>query len=384
MYNSNFVGSFMALMFPLSFGIFMITEKRWATTIMAIHSCLMFANWIGCRSRAGMVGVVVATLLMSVAMRRKFFRNSRRLLIFIPYIAILLIMNNFTDGSLLTKMSTLSLKVEEDFSESRYVHIEDIQFNGNETTLVTENQTLVTSWDDGILSFLDGDGNTLEVTGIGREFTFKNPKYRDLTFTNTNADGFRILHLKLRGIRMDFYMTSDKIYLLSTHGRLYDQIPRAPHMGFEGRERFGSGRGYIWSRALPLLKDTILLGNGPDTFAIYFPQEDFIGKLNSTGRVNILVDKPRNYYIQLGHDTGLVSLFSLLGLFIVYAFQSLKLYLPNQRDDFEVNLGKIIASSVAAYLIAAIFNDSVVYVAPFFWIMLGMGISLNHKILRKL
>ncbi|MGN1318267.1 MAG: hypothetical protein ACI4VF_04570, partial [Lachnospirales bacterium] len=49
-----------------------------------------------------------------------------------------------------------------------------------------------------------------------------------------------------------------------------------PRFGFEGIERLGSNRGYIWSRSIPLVIKHILIGSGPDTFVFEFPQYDVI------------------------------------------------------------------------------------------------------------
>ena len=43
-------------------------------------------------------------------------------------------------------------------------------------------------------------------------------------------------------------------------------------------ERLGSGRGYIWSRSIPLIKQAGFMGLGADTYPEYFPQNDFKGK----------------------------------------------------------------------------------------------------------
>ena len=40
--------------------------------------------------------------------------------------------------------------------------------------------------------------------------------------------------------------------------------------------RKGSKRVYIWSRSIPILKDCLLLGFGPDTYSIVFPSYNFV------------------------------------------------------------------------------------------------------------
>ena len=101
--------------------------------------------------------------------------------------------------------------------------------------------------------------------------------------------------------------------------------------GFEGKERFISGRGYIWSRTFPMLKDTIILGHGPDTYAIYFPQYDYASKRTALNSINIIVDKPHNMYLQAAANTGLLSLLALLALFLAYLFSSTKQYIHPQN-----------------------------------------------------
>ena len=44
---------------------------------------------------------------------------------------------------------------------------------------------------------------------------------------------------------------------------------------FPGYEHLASGRGYVWGRTIPLFARYFLVGSGPDTFAIEFPQNDY-------------------------------------------------------------------------------------------------------------
>lgn len=210
--------------------------------------------------------------------------------------------------------------------------------------------------------------------------SFYDTRYSEYSFKTEQDDNMNLILLELRGMKINFYFDESGIYLIGNHNRLVTEIKKAPSIGFDGRERFGSGRGYVWSRTLPLLKETIWIGNGPDTLPFYFPQDDYIGKLNNFGKVNVVVDKPHNFYLQVAHDTGLVSLSALLLFFASYYIQSLRLYFFNKSESFIVNIGKVIMCSVLGYLIAAIFNDSVVYVAPYFWILLGVGFAVNYMV----
>jgi hypothetical protein len=160
------------------------------------------------------------------------------------------------------------------------------------------------------------------------------------------------------------------------HNNLYPLV-EAESIGFEGYERLGSSRGYIWSRTLPLLKETILIGHGPDTYAMYFPQDDVIGKLKFFSTPRIIVDKPHNMYLQTAINTGILSLFALFWLWGNYLYSSLILYFKSDLNNWKERLGISLMGSVTAYLIAGFFNDSVISVAPVFWIILGLGISLN-------
>jgi O-antigen ligase len=129
-----------------------------------------------------------------------------------------------------------------------------------------------------------------------------------------------------------------------------------------------------------MLKDTIIKGYGADTYALYFPQNDFAGKLAGLYATNIVVDKPHNMYLQMGVNTGVISLLAFIFLIMVYLVSSVRLYFKTYPDTFTKLMGMCIFISVLGYCLAGIFNDSTVSVAPVFWTMLGMGIAINHSI----
>ena len=147
---------------------------------------------------------------------------------------------------------------------------------------------------------------------------------------------------------------------------------------FNGKEKLGSSRVYIWSRSIPLLKNNLLLGSGPDTFIFQFPQNDLFGKYYAYDNPNVIVDKPHNLYLQIALNEGLIALLAFLAIMLIYIIDSMKLYaLKNEYSKTHV-LGIATFLGVIGYLFAGLFNDSVISVAPIFWIILGVGIALNY------
>jgi hypothetical protein len=180
---------------------------------------------------------------------------------------------------------------------------------------------------------------------------------------------------------LNFLLLDSGIRLALKTGRplTYEKVET---FGFEGRETLGSGRGYIWSRSLPLLKRTLLTGYGPDTFAMVFPQQDLVGKFRVYGTTDMVVDKVHNSFLQTALNTGVLSALLLATLFLWYLVTSAQIYFGGHLPDAGHIVGLACFAGVAGYLGASLFNDSVVGVAPVFWALLGLGIRLNVEGLR--
>ena len=161
-------------------------------------------------------------------------------------------------------------------------------------------------------------------------------------------------------------------------GQPYDIGQPVESFGFTGKETFFSSRGYIWSRSIPLLKHTILLGRGPDNFAIYFPQHDGLGKFLYLHDQNMIVDKPHNIYLQIGINFGLVSLLLFLLFWSSYLIKSYRLYNGLKNLTASQTIGMACMVAVIGYLVSGLVYDSNVSVSPVFWGLLGIGIACNN------
>jgi O-antigen ligase len=146
----------------------------------------------------------------------------------------------------------------------------------------------------------------------------------------------------------------------------------------KGYESFASGRGYIWSRTLPLIKKHILLGSGPDTFLLEFPQQDYVG-LTNHGYTHMLISKPHCLYMQMAVNTGLISLIAFLAFYAMYFFTSLRLYIRGRFNSYYARVGVAIMIGTAVYMVTGLTNDSSITTAPVFWCLMGLGIVANAK-----
>ena len=151
-----------------------------------------------------------------------------------------------------------------------------------------------------------------------------------------------------------------------------------PAWGFDGSEAWGSNRGYIWSRAFPLMPRTAIIGTGPDTFVNVFPQHDVLGKLMFYNNPFIMVDKAHNIFIQTWITSGGISaiaLFALFGHFAFTAFMDLVKVKKMPVGLFGLRLGVLCA--VSAFVVSGMATDSTIGSSGVFFVILGMGYALR-------
>ena len=257
--------------------------------------------------------------------------------------------------------------------------LQDITFKDNTVSIISSTETLTIGISEDSLYFTDTQGKNLEP--IMKEAEDKlNISFTDSVYKNYNITiKGGIFTIDQQGINFRLICENNEFKLLGTKEEQVDDIIKPASLGFSGKERLGSARGYIWSRSLPLLKNSLLLGYGPDTFVIEFPQYDYIGKIRAYGTTQMIVDKPHNMFLQIAMNTGVLSLLSVLVLFGFYIVQSLKLYIKNINNKSIATVSGVgIFLGICGYLGAAFFNDSIVAIAPVFWVLLGLGFVCNE------
>ncbi|HOQ76817.1 MAG TPA: O-antigen ligase family protein, partial [Thermoclostridium sp.] len=211
---------------------------------------------------------------------------------------------------------------------------------------------------------------------------FTDDRFSNIRLEITPEEGYVLVYYNDYAL-MDILLTEAGMWSTSNRWMIYRNGRQIESFGFEGMETLGSNRGYIWSRTIPLLKDTIFIGKGPDTFALYFPQYDFLGKLKFYMTGSLFVDKAHNMYLQTALTTGVLSLAAILVLFVMYAVLSLKVLWDEDFTEFLPAAGLACFAAFCGYAIAGLFNDSTITVAPVFWVLLGMGTGINVMLGKK-
>lgn len=390
MYNPNFLGLYISLILPISFAFFASRKSNSGrlTASLLVYLCVL--SLIGSSAAGGYYAVVVSIVLLLFFSFSYIKRNVINVVMLsVIVIGLLLLTNMFTGGRIAGNINILGISNEVERIETggKSIYIKNITLGDNHVFIDTTDKDFSVINENKSISVLDVDKNEIPVfvydEGENDTFPGNLIPFRDSEYSNyiiTTNDDYSIFAVKA-GIRvMYFHMTDEGVRVPGLNNELDILHPVSRNKFLYERPYLFSGRGYIWAGILPLLKDTLILGNGPDTVFLTYPQYDYIGKINMTGKFNVIIEKPHCYYLQLAHDTGLISLILLLSLFAYYFLETIIVLIKNKRRGIWRIYTIGIFCGVSGYLIASLMYDSTVFVSPVFWTIFAIGISLNRLI----
>jgi O-antigen ligase/polysaccharide polymerase Wzy-like membrane protein len=391
LFNTNYVGSFATLMMPMA-AVFLVSAKTLKTKIIGgVAFILCTFTWIGCNSRAGYIGVAFATIV-AIIMLRKYVVKYWKVSVSALLVAIICLvgLNAVSGGKVINQFKRLNVfseinRIEQINSNEEKFQIKSIDIEGNIVKIKSSHQNLFLKVEGDNLLFLDDDENTLPIktTESGKLVAdVPNGVYLQIEMNKEYA-GFTLSTPWAAQGSINFYISGETIQPISNTGRVVKIKDAEYFKPLEGLEKSASGRGYIWSRAIPLLKKHIFTGAGADNFAITFPQDDYLAKMNMSMPASTVVDKPHNMYLQMAINTGVVSLIAFLTVCIIYIGSGIKALWQISYDTLDKKISLACFLGVTGYLFAGIFNDQIVSVAPIFFMILGLGISINIRLNKK-
>lgn len=392
LFHYNYVGSFVAIVFPILFCLTIFEDEDIMYKLsLGIGTLLSIWLLFGSTSRAGIIGISAATILGVIIFWKLVIKKWKPLLIlFISILVIAIGLNFVTKGAILNKIPALAtdilsvFKDTSDFDYKDHTPVRDIVYNDKEAQVILQNETLKMSYENNQFVFKNSKDEVVPFTKNGKVYETTTEAFKNITLTiqkmtnkSTRVDGI-ILNINNSPIFTFALKNDNSIHMYNINLNKDVDIEYPETFGFNGKEKLGSARGYIWARAIPMLKNNLIIGGGPDTFAFRFPQNDFIGKYYAYDNPHMVVDKPHNLYLQIALNNGCIALLAFLAIMLIYIVDSIKLYSFKEHYEKNQAFGSITCLGVVSYLFAGIFNDSVISVAPVFWIVLGVGIALNY------
>lgn len=394
LFNTNYVGSFIALFLPFSLICYLKTHSKKIKVLFGMLIVLFFINFLGCRSRAGFVGVGFSLILSSIIFLTYFIINRKTILaqsgfsthfkqnivafplIIISCLIMFFIMDFSSNHSLTKQVSSINNEMEQFVDKNSKSKLKDIKITKDRLSIITQKNTLSITFANKQFRFLDSNDKPINLLVNADTIRFDHKNYKDFKLVYNPKEG--TYRIKTPQVNLKFYY-KDGFKIFGSQGFI-DELKPVEKLFFEGKETLASKRGYIWSRTIPLILKSPLNGHGQDTFTAIFPQHDYVGKIKAYKRSTVLVDKPHNAYLQIAFNNGIFALLCFLAFVSMLCFSLLKsLFVDHSVISFAF------FSSILAYLITLMFNDSLVSVTPVFYLMAALAVLSIHqtKLLNK-
>ncbi len=392
LYNPNCAGMYFGMMFSF-FAVLAVlmplkSRLKWLFAVLAAVLCLCV---VGSDSVGGLLGVVlgigfsaaVCTIYYIFVRKSKKTAAAALCVIAAGVVGLIVFLNS--NAVIVQKINIIYNAVKNgeglDYTASFY---EDVKIDGMKGIIVTKDGEFAVDY-AGEASQLMHNGRVLEpvseeVNENGRSYVYNESGVRWTMLIKSDDDGeyAEIKGADAQGTETSFIFGEyeGRLVFMDKFKNPVDIDTPAESVGFEGIERLGSNRGYIWSRSIPLLKKNIIIGAGADNFVFEFPQNDVISKLRFLGNPYVIVDKPHNMFLQTGINTGVLSLAVMLALFALYFVTAVRSVMRGGSQSLTA-IRLAFLAGITAYMAAGLTTDSVVSVAPVFWTMLGAGFGVN-------
>lgn len=388
LFNPNYVGVFASLLFPITMGMAILSNSKKQKIISGILSILLIISVFGSQSKTGLITLMGTSVLVIIAVRRKLFKNKKSIIIIasslVVIIAAFFIVNAMQNNVYLNSIKN-ALTAKDQVHTLESIETTDdyvlIKYNGKEMRV----RCLLNS--EGQIDFSVVDENEViydvSYDDAAMKFTMLDPSFNSMTFMPAFLGDETTFGFQAMIDNKEWYFkskTDTDGYLYMNKYNKFEQIKSAPASLFTNHESMFTGRGYLWSRTMPLVKDNIIIGSGPNTFAYEFPQNDYVGKYNN-GFDSQIVTKPHSMYLQMAIETGMISCIAFIALCVMYIVYSFITFKKSALDTITEQMGVLICISIIGYMVSGLINDSTVSVAPIFWILLGVGFACN-KIIR--
>lgn len=354
LYNPNYAGSYVALTLPLIIAVYATTGRRLAVWPLGVAATMIFALGVVSGSRGGLAGSVAGAFLGLVLLGLAAWRARGRLgLLMLAF------------AGVVAWRSVQPRAIKESFAAAE--SFESVEVDAGLAFLKIGGKTLLFRQQGEGIDVRGPGGVPIPLKAEGSEFAIISEEFKHVSLSlQTLPGGLRLVVVRAGSQELPLALTERGLKVFAWNALHDTEAP--PTALPRSVDPWLSGRGFIWSRTLPIVSENFFLGVGPGAFALHFPHRDFGGKMATWGTARGIIDKPHNLYLQVATGSGVPSLACLLGVFAIFFRNAWR----RRADPLLVGL----VAGVFGYLVTSLINDSVVSVAPVFWVLLGTGFGL--------
>lgn len=382
-YNPNYVASYFALMIPIEIALF-IRHKKWY--LKAIYAVMLVASLVcllASGNRSGIVAFAVTGLLVIVLYFKKILK-AWKFVIPAAVVAAGIFAVFISKNDLIVEKFVRLFNAQEasEYAISKIITEDDIE-------IIYQGEGFHIAYDiteEGAInvSLTDDAGENLNYTFDENNYTYTvdDARFPGFTVQAVNLNEEVAMNVYADNINWYFKKGDDgTYYYYNIYGR-WDKVNNPPRVAEKMLERIFEERGTIWSKTIPMLKNSILFGTGADTYTVTYPQDDYVKK-TYTGAQTALDVKPHCFYLQIATQSGVPAMIAVIVFYVWYFMTCLRLYRKAAYEDGMEVIGAGLMFATFTYMVVSVLNDSTVSVAPVFWIMMGLGIAVNEMVRKK-
>ena len=326
-YNPNYAGVFSGMMIPMLIGILSLGSKKWMQIVAGIAVVLQLICLIGSGSKSGIAALIIVGvvwgIILCICERKKW-----KVVLPVAVVTVLLWTGyDFTLGN-----HSIRAFVEGFSSSERDYGLEDIRVNRDKVQVTFRGEQF-SFWqekqDGRVALYLADAAGQLMAYEYNSEINACEPEKEELqgiSFGCYEKEGIPYVFMDYKELRWLFTnATEDGGYTYITLYGKPDKIEKAATCFSTAFDGLFTYRGYIWNRTIPLLKKHILVGSGPDTFLMTFPQNDYVERAGAKkGFFTEILTRPHNMYLQIALQTGVLSLICVIGFVGTILYSAVK------------------------------------------------------------
>jgi len=383
LYNPNYAGVYCACMLVILFSLLLHEKKAWIKALYAVSMVAMGICLIGSGSKSGIViaaVVLTAVLILHIRSILKYWYLA--LAGAVAVFACVYIGFKFNSVDLIQTFIESIKPVKSEYRLTDvYTGRDGIYFCYDDIEFMIAMETTEADVAVGAQCRDGSEFEVIELTDGSAHFMLRHEKLPDIPVTFKDYNGIVCMSITLDGA--DWIVTGrpGTGYLYLNSSGKWDTIYSPKKAVFTDYPNWITGRGDIWAKTLPLLKYTVLLGTGPDSFTMVYPNNDYLGEHNM-GIHNEYTTRPHNWYLQMGVQTGVVSVLFLLAGLIIYLIRGASFCVKNALNNTEKEDGICVEAfflGSVVFMLMGFINDSSVCVTPLFWCMFGMALAGMKK-----